>query len=224
MSMSQAAAEYKAKVQGMLGEKFSVLTGDMERVRAAGTVNNALKVGQSVPEFTLPDAFGNEVSLKTLLAQGPVVVSFYRGEWCPFCNLELLALQEALPKIKELGASLIAISPEKPDHGIVATEKNKLTFPVLSDLGNKVARQFGIVFQVGQELREFSKNVFKNDLALRNGDQSYELPIPATFVIDKPGTVRFAHADVDYMLGRVEPEVVVATLQKIAHPAARVAL
>ena len=224
MSMSQAAAEYKAKVQGMLGEKFSVLTGDMERVRAAGTVNNALKVGQSVPEFTLPDAFGKEVSLKTLLAQGPVVVSFYRGEWCPFCNLELLALQEALPKIKELGASLIAISPEKPDHGIVATEKNKLTFPVLSDLGNKVARQFGIVFQVGQELREFSKNVFKNDLALRNGDQSYELPVPATFVIDKPGTVRFAHADVDYMLGRVEPEVVVATLQKIAHPAARVAL
>jgi len=224
MSMSQAAAEYKAKVQGMLGEKFSVLTGDMERVRAAGTVNNALKVGQSVPEFTLPDAFGNEVSLKTLLARGPVVVSFYRGEWCPFCNLELLALQEALPKIKELGASLIAISPEKPDHGIVATEKNKLTFPVLSDLGNKVARQFGIVFQVGQELREFSKNVFKNDLALRNGDQSYELPVPATFVIDKPGTVRFAHADVDYMLGRVEPEVVVATLQKIAHPAARVAL
>ena len=223
MSMSQAAAEYKAKVQGMLGEKFSVLTGDMERVRAAGTVNNALKVGQSVPEFTLPDAFGKEVSLKTLLAQGPVVISFYRGEWCPFCNLELLALQEALPKIKELGASLIAISPEKPDHGIVATEKNKLTFPVLSDLGNKVARQFGIVFQVGQELREFSKNVFKNDLALRNGDQSYELPIPATFVIDKPGTVRFAHADVDYMLGRVEPEVVVATLQKIAHPAARVA-
>ena len=224
MSMSQAAAEYKAKVQGMLGEKFSVLTGDMERVRAAGTVNNALKVGQSVPEFTLPDAFGNEVSLKTLLARGPVVISFYRGEWCPFCNLELLALQEALPKIKELGASLIAISPEKPDHGIVATEKNKLTFPVLSDLGNKVARQFGIVFQVGQELREFSKNVFKNDLALRNGDQSYELPVPATFVIDKPGTVRFAHADVDYMLGRVEPEVVVATLQKIAHPAARVAL
>jgi len=224
MSMSQAAAEYKAKVQGMLGEKFSVLTGDMERVRAAGTVNNALKVGQSVPEFTLPDAFGKEVSLKTLLARGPVVISFYRGEWCPFCNLELLALQEALPKIKELGASLIAISPEKPDHGIVATEKNKLTFPVLSDLGNKVARQFGIVFQVGQELREFSKNVFKNDLALRNGDQSYELPVPATFVIDKPGTVRFAHADVDYMLGRVEPEVVVATLQKIAHPAARVAL
>lgn len=223
MSLMQAAAEYKAKVQGMLGEKFSVLTGDMERVRAAGTINNALKVGQSVPEFTLPDAFGNEVALKTLLAKGPVVISFYRGEWCPFCNLELAALQEALPKIKELGASLIAISPEKPDHGIVATEKSKLTFPVLSDLGNKVARQFGIVFQVGQELREFSKNVFKNDLALRNGDQSYELPVPATFVIDKPGTVRFAHADVDYMMGRVEPELVVAALQKIAHPAARVA-
>src|SRR5271170_3701346 len=221
MSMSQAAAEYKAKVQGMLGEKFSVLTGDMERVRAAGTVNNALKVGQSVPEFTLPDAFGNEVSLKTLLAQGPVVISFYRGEWCPFCNLELLALQEALPKIKDLGATLIAISPETQDHGIVATEKNKLTFPVLSDFGNKVARQFGIVFQVGQELRDFSKNVFKNDLALRNGDDSYELPVPATFVIDATGVIRFAHVDVDYMTGRAEPEMVVAALESIAHPVAQ---
>src|SRR5271156_1722210 len=192
MSMKQAAAEYKAKVQGMLGDKFSVLAGDMERVRAAGTVNNALKVGQSVPEFTLPDAFGNEVSLKTLLAEGPVVVSFYRGEWCPYCNIELRGLQEALPKMKELGATLIAISPEKPDHGMVASEKNKLSFPVLSDFGNKVARQFVIVFQLGVELREFSKNVFKNDIAVRNGEQSYELPVPATFVIDKAGVIRFA--------------------------------
>src|SRR5271154_5787723 len=221
MSMKQAAAEYKAKVQGMLGDKFSVLAGDMERVRAAGTVNNALKVGQSVPEFTLPDAFGKEVSLKTLLAQGPVVISFYRGEWCPFCNLELLALQEALPKIKELGASLIAISPEKPDHGIVATEKNKLTFPVLSDFGNKVARQFGIVFQLGAQLKEFSKNIFKNDVALRNGEDSYELPVPATYVVDTKGVIRFAHADVDYMTGRAEPEAVVAALEAIVRPVAQ---
>src|SRR5271156_6058939 len=224
MSIKRALAEQKARVQARLGEKFNVISGEAERIRGLGLLDRSLKAGQAAPGFTLPDAYGREVSLKTLLAKGPVVVSFYRGEWCPYCNIELHGLQEALPKIREFGATLIAISPEKPDHGIVATEKNKLTFPVLSDLGNKVARQFGIVFQVGQELREFSKNVFKNDLALRNGDQSYELPVPATFVIDKPGTVRFAHADVDYMLGRVEPEVVVATLQKIAHPAARVAL
>lgn len=220
MSLEQAAAEFKANVQNQLGEKFNILTGDMERVRTAGTVNNALKTGQSAPLFTLPDAFGNEVSLKALLAKGPVVISFYRGEWCPFCNLELRALEQALPKIKALGATLIAISPEKPDHGIVATEKNKLTFPVLRDFGNQVARQFGIVFQVGQELQLFSKNVFKNDLALRNGEDSYELPVPATYVVDTTGIIRFAHVDVDYMLGRAEPETVVATLAAMVRPTA----
>ena len=123
--------------------------------------------------------------------------------------------------MRALGATLIAISPEKPDHGIVATEKNKLTFPVLSDFGNKVARQFGIVFQVGQNLKEFSKNAFKNDIALRNGEDSYELPVPATYVIDTAGIIRFAHVDVDYMLGRAEPEAVVAALETIAPPIAR---
>lgn len=220
MSIKQASVEYKAKAQGMLGEKFSVIIDDMDRVRTSGALDHALNVGQSAPDFTLPDAFGNDVSLKTLLAKGPVAISFYRGEWCPFCNIELRGLQGSLPKMRELAATLIAISPEKPDFGIVATEKNKLTFPVLSDLGNKVARQFGIVFQVGQELRDFSKNVFKNDLALRNGDDSYELPVPATFVIDTTGIVRFAHVDVDYMLGRAEPEAVVAALETIAHPVA----
>ena len=220
MSLQQVAAEFKANVQNQLGEKFNVLAGDMERVRTAGTVNNALKAGQSAPLFTLPDAFGKEVSLKALLAKGPVVINFYRGEWCPFCNLELRALEQALPKIKALGATLIAISPEKPDHSIVATEKHKLTFPVLCDFSNQVARQFGIVFQVGQELQQFSKDVFKNDLALRNGENSYELPVPATYVVDTTGIIRFAHVDVDYMLGRAEPETVVAALAAMVRPTA----
>jgi peroxiredoxin len=212
---SRALAEQKAKVQERLGDKFGVITRELERIRTSGALDHILKAGQSAPESTLPDAFGNEVSLKTLLAEGPVVVSFYRGEWCPYCNIELRGLQEALPKMKELGAILIAISPEKPDHGMVASEKNKLSFPVLSDFGNKVARQFGIVFQLGVELREFSKNVFKNDIAVRNGEQSYELPVPATFVIDKAGVIRFARADADYMTGRAEPGAVVAALKNL---------
>lgn len=215
MSVKQASAQYKAMVQEKLGEKFNIIASDMERVRASGTVDSALKNGDSAPDFTLPDAFGNRVSLKTLLAKGPVVISFYRGEWCPFCNLELRGLQEALPKIKAHGATLIAISPEKPDHGIVATEKSKLTFPVLSDFGNVVAHQFGVVFRVGDELQAFSKNVFKNDIALRNGENSYELPVPATYVLDASGVVRFAHVDVDYMTGRAEPDEVVAALASL---------
>lgn len=221
MSMHQEAAQYKAKVQEMLGENFSVLTRDMERVRTAGTTDAALKVGQFAPDFTLPDVFGNPVSLASLLARGPVVISFYRGEWCPFCNIELRALQQELPAIEQLGATLVAISPEKPDYGVVAAEKNKLTFPVLSDFGNRVARQFGIVFQIGPELKEFAINVFKNDLALRNGEQSYELPVPATYVIDSSRIVRFAHVDVDYMTGRAEPAEIISALKTIAHPVGR---
>ncbi len=148
------------------------------------------------------------------------MISFYRGEWCPFCNLELHALQEVLPRMKELGATLVAISPEKPESGIVMTEKNKLTFPVLSDFGNKVARQFGVVYQIGAKLQDLSKNVFKNDVALRNGEDSYELPVPATFILDAAGIVRYAHVEADYMTGRAEPAEVVAALEAIAQPVA----
>ena len=221
MSYKQEAAEYKEKAQAGLGEKFSILSGDMERVRSSGVLDHALTVNDAAPEFTLPDVVGHEISLKSLLAKGPVVISFYRGEWCPFCNLELRALQEALPQMQELGASLVAISPEKPEGGIAATEKNKLTFTVLSDFNNTVARQFGIVFQVGAELQDLSKNVFKNDLALRNGEDSYELPVPATFVLDADGVIRYAHVEVDYMTGRAEPAEIVAALEAIAQPVAQ---
>jgi peroxiredoxin len=220
MSYKQEAEAYKAKAQESLGDQFKIITDDMDRVRSSGLLDHALKVNDSVPDFTLPDAFGHEISLKTLLKKGPVVISFYRGEWCPFCNIELHALQEALPKISGLGASLIAISPEKPDSGIVMTEKNKLTFPVLSDFKNTVARQFGIVFRVGNELQDLSRTVFKNDLAVRNGEDTYELPVPATFVVDVSGIVRFAHVEADYMTGRAEPAEVVAALEAIVRAVA----
>jgi peroxiredoxin len=221
MSYKQEAEAYKAKARERLGDQFTILTDDMNRVSSSGVLDHALKVNDPAPDFSLPDAFGHEISLRTLLRTGPVVISFYRGEWCPFCNLELRALQQALPEIDKLGANLIAISPEKPDNGIVLTEKNKLTFPVLSDFKNAVARQFGIVFRVGDKVQDLSRNVFRNDLALRNGEDSYELPVPATFVIDGGGIVRFAHVNVDYMTGRVEPEEVIAALEAIARSAPR---
>jgi len=216
MTMRHAAAEEKAKVQSIVGDNFGLITGDIERVRNEGTIKDALKVGQSIPDFTLPDAFGAQTSIKTLLAEGPVVIMFYRGEWCPFCNIEMHAMQMALPQVQELGATLVAISPEKPDHGIVMAEKNKLTFPVLSDYDNKVARQFGIVFQMSKELSDFVRDTFKNDIGLRNGLDSRELPVPATYVVDSVGVIRFARVVVSFMMDRAEPEEVIAALQAVA--------
>ena len=103
---------------------------------------------------------------------------------------------------------------------MIATEKNQLTFPVLSDFDNKLARQFGIVFQVGDGVKELGKTRFKNDLELRNGEEFYQLPVPATYVIDASGIIRFSHVDADYMTGRVEAETVVAALEAIAQPVA----
>ena len=214
--MQDNASKYKAKIQSMLGDKFSLLVDDIERAREAGTVKNALKTGEFAPDFCLPDAFGNPVALATLLRIGPVVIIFYRGEWCPFCNIEMHAMQAVLPRLTALGATLVAISPEKPDHGIVMTERNKLTFPVLSDFDNKVAWQFGIVVKVGEELSEFARETFKNDIELRNGQDSRELPVPATYVVDTAGVIRFAHVEVDYMTGRANPEEVVAALQTMS--------
>jgi peroxiredoxin len=160
----------------------------------------------------LPDAYGTEVSLKTLLAKGSasIVASGVRT-----ATSNYMAYRKRCRRSRNSARTPIAISPEKPDHGIVLTEKNKLTFPVLSDFGNKVARQFGIVFQLGAQLKEFSKNVFKNDVALRNGEDSYELPVPATYVVDTKGIIRFAHADEDYMTGRAEPEAVMPRWRRL---------
>src|ERR1700751_6131163 len=135
MSLYEQAAAHKAKAEGMLGEKFDILADAIEHVRSSGLANRAKTIGAVAPDFSLPDAFGNKVSLREMLAVGPVVLSFYRGEWCAFCNFELHALQEILPQIQELGAALVAVSPEKPDFGAIATAKHKLTFPVLSDAG-----------------------------------------------------------------------------------------
>ncbi|MBX9869833.1 MAG: AhpC/TSA family protein [Burkholderiaceae bacterium] len=174
----------------------------------------ALKIGQKANDFTLFDATGKSVSLTTLRQNGPVIISFYRGAWCPFCNIELRALQKELPVFKELGVNLIAISPEQPDHAMPLIEREKLTFPVLSDPGNKVAKQFGIVFALEGEVRRISHDVFGVDLPKLNGDQSWEIPVPATYLIDADGIVRFAFFDPEFR-HRVEPEQLLNAIRKL---------
>jgi len=183
-------------------------------LETSGIAARALKAGERAPGFVLADANGLRVRLDDLLRTGPVVLSFYRGGWCPYCNLELRALQARLPELAALGASLVAISPETPDESLSTSERNALAFPVLSDAGNHVARRFGIAFDLAEDLRPIYAR-FGHALPEKNGDESWTLPVPATFVIDRDGAVALAFVDVDYR-NRLEPDEIVAAVRSLA--------
>lgn len=174
--------------------------------------DKAKKTGEQAPGFELSNALGNKVTLDEYLKKGPVILTWYRGGWCPYCNLALQQLQEALPEIKEKGASLIALTPELPDHSLATTEKHNLKFEVLSDVGNKVAKEYGIAYQLKPEVAVKYQNSF--GLHQYNGDKSNELPIPATYIIDKSGKIVYAFVDEDYTK-RANPEELLKILEKI---------
>lgn len=182
-----------------------------EELVDSGLVNRSLAVGATVPNFTLPDATGQEVELASLLENGPVILSFYRGGWCPYCNMELRGLQQALPQIRELGATLVAVSPETPDNSLTTAEKNDLSFPVLSDAGNAIAREFGLVFTVPEDLRPIYATLGL-DIPAYNGDDTFELPVPATYVIEPSGRVAYAFANADYTQ-RLDPAAILSALR-----------
>lgn len=182
-----------------------------------GLAQRALRVGQSVPDFSLPDATGRIVKFAELRASGPVVLTFYRGAWCPYCNLELQAWQQHLDELRSLGGTLVAISPQTPDHSLSLAEKHHLAYPVLSDAGNQVARQFGLVFKLDESLRPIYQ-AFGIDLIESNGDDSFELPVPATYLIGADGRVLSAWVNVDYRQ-RAEPSDVLAVARSATTPA-----
>jgi peroxiredoxin len=171
-----------------------------------------LAIGDRAPGFILPDALGRTVSLNDLLAEGPVVTVFYRGEWCPYCNLQLHSLQAALPEIRELGASLLAISPQTPDHSLSLTEKHQLAFPVLSDLDQSVIRSYRIQFTLHGDLEDLLVDDFQNDPRDQNADHTRSLPVPAVFVIDEDSIVQAAFVSPDWRL-RAEPTDILAALR-----------
>lgn len=163
----------------------------------------AIQVGDDLPDFRLVNALGKEVTSTELLAQGPVLITFYRGEWCPFCNLALRAMQKHLEEFKAKGVTFVAITPELPDTTLSTTEKNDLQFTVLSDVGNKYARELGILFQQPDTMRPIFDQ-FGHDLKRRNGDDSFAVPIPATILVDQKGIVRNTFIEPDYTK-RLEP-------------------
>ncbi|WP_179319328.1 peroxiredoxin-like family protein [Winogradskyella helgolandensis] len=176
---------------------------------------NAIKIGEKAPNFKLPNPQEKLISLSTFLNEGPVVITFYRGSWCPYCNLQLRALQAKLNDIKTLGATLIAISPEHPDGSLTKDEISKMDFIVLSDQDAKVASQYGVAWEVPEFLMEHMRVDRNLDLKKINNGNDTILPIPATFIIGSDGIVKWSYVNVDYRT-RSEPDEIIEALKNLS--------
>jgi peroxiredoxin len=200
----QLIAQYVPKETQAIHERV------VSELRQQGLANRALRVGANAPSFELRDHNGRLVSSSSLLEKGRLVICFFRGRWCPFCVGQLEAMNLILPQIEDAGASLIAISPQTVQQSFFMTDQHKLRFPLLSDPGNQVTRQFGVVYRVPEYQQEIYRRAFVN-LPFVNGDESWELPIPATYTLDRDGTVLYASASGDYT-ERAEPADILKSL------------
>ena len=185
-----------------------------EQLIREGIGNSALEVSDEIPSFGLPNVRGQLVEIKDLLKNGPIILTFYRGSWCPYCNLELRAYQQNIEEIKALGAQVIAISPELPDSSLSNAEKLALEFEVLSDFGNVVARNFGLVFKMSEEWIDVFQQL-DSDFTAHNGDDTWELPVPAAYVVSSDSKIVFSYVNANY-LERADPQQVVAALTELS--------
>jgi peroxiredoxin len=209
-ALQQQLEQINTQIPEPIAERITVAIGEVD----ASGVAPGLAPGDQAPEFSLPDATERPVSLRERLSGGPVVLVFYRGEWCPYCNTYLRALQAALPEITARGATLLAVSPQSPDHSLSITEKAQLGFDVLSDVDQEVIRAYKVQFTAPEDLQDVHTNVFRLDLPHHTANRSWQLPIPASFVIDRDGVVRAAHVSADYRT-RMEPADIIAALDDL---------
>ncbi|GEM01365.1 Peroxiredoxin [Halolactibacillus halophilus] len=206
--IKQLKEQFKQNASEKKQQLYAKATRELEESQKA----LGLEKGDQVPEFQLPDATGEIISIMDTLEDGLVILTFYRGGWCPYCNLELNAYQRELQAVKDAGATLIAISPETPDASLSTKEKNALEFIVLSDKDNIVAKKFDLVFSMPDYLIEMYQQSGL-DVASHNGNQDWELPKPATFVINTAGKIVFAEVNSDYTQ-RTEPAKVIEIASK----------
>ena len=177
-------------------EKKQIYADGLTNVATSGVLEKALNLNDIAPNFTLKNALNKSVTLYDELKKGPIVLTWYRGGWCPYCNITLHYLQEKLPEFKKAGATLLALTPELPDNSLSTSEKNNLEFTVLSDVDNTIGKNYGIIFTLTEEVASIYNNAF--DLNSYNGNKSNELPLAATYVIDTNGIIKYAFLNADY--------------------------
>jgi peroxiredoxin len=183
-------------------------------LQQSGIAEKALQAGGKVPEFELSDQNGVLVRSSELLKRGPMMICFFRGRWCPFCVGQMEAMNAVVPEVQKLGASLVGISPQTPHQSSLMADQHKLQFPLLSDAGNSIARQFGLVYHVAEYQQQIYKRGFTN-LPFVNGDSAWQLPIPATYILDRNATGLYASANADYTQ-RPEPRELIDFLSHLA--------
>jgi peroxiredoxin len=215
VTIREQSGQLKAAAADQLpAEVMEVFDRSIENLLSQGIPAGAAKAGDRLEPFTLDDATGTPVSLDQLVEGGPAVIVFYRGGWCPYCNMALRTYQrELLPELEACGARLVAISPQSPDQSLSTAEKAQLTFTVLSDPGSRLARSIGIVFQQADEVLAAQRQLGL-DLAQINAEGSTELPRPTVLIVDQNRTVRFIDVQPDYT-ARTEVADILAALTQI---------
>lgn len=214
MSLQEQLSALKSDSQANRTQDVKTkMSNDLARLSESGLIDGAPKSGDKLEDFTLPNYLGEKKTLSEFREKGPVIITFYRGGWCPYCNLQLRAYQQIIPEIKAQGASLIAITPELPDASLSTVEKNELEFEVLTDTNSDYARKIGIVFTLSKDLRPIY-NSFGIEIEKHNGEGRFDLPLAATFVVDADGTIAYAFVEVDYTL-RAEPAEIIEAIQTL---------
>jgi len=209
-TLDQMRQEFIANTPAdVYNELFRLINGQQQSGKVLG-----LQEGQKAKDFTLNNSLGQAVNLYDELSQGPVVLTFYRGGWCPFCNMQLRSYQKVLPQIEAIGGRLIAVSPQSPDNTLTQQEKEELQFQVLSDTNGLTAAAYNILYDVPDYIQDIFLNKFNLDLAEYNATNRWILPVTSTFMIDESGIVRSAYVEPDFMK-RPDPEDILEQLRRL---------
>ena len=213
-NLQSAIDEYNAaKKEKMPAEVLETMARATTELKDSGIENKVLRTGDRIPDFSLPNQHGEMRRFADFLAEAPVVLNIYRGGWCPYCNFEMKALADALPEIEAAGARLVGLSPETPDHAQDTATRHNIGIEILSDAGNAVSEQMGLVFSLAEELRPIYLGAGL-DIPAYNGDDTFLLPVPATYIVGSDGVIKYDFVNADYTQ-RLEPQDIVKFLQEV---------
>lgn len=219
MSLEQTLAGLRDKFAKILPNgATAIMEGHIESLRKSGAVDQILKPGTKAPAFTLKNQHGEDISSVELIKHGPLVVSFTRGSWCPFCSAEAHALNEVYDEFRQAGVELVVLSPQSPDRARKQATAGKLKFNLLVDKDNAIGKAFGLVYTFPEDLKNVYRDVLKLNIQAINEANCWQLPIPARFVIDGSGVIRDVKADPDYRY-RPEPSEVFDIAKRVTEHA-----